>query len=184
MFLGTGLHDRNGRPITGVAIARPEGSGGGSVVFGPWGRWYPWYSAGWGWNVGYVSLDPWRYGTTRWVWGRYGMYAYDPWYDPFYSPYAYGSPYGSSSSGGGSREPGAPVGSVRLRVSPEDAKVYVDGTLHGVVDDFNGLSNHLELEAGTHQLEIKADGYLPYTAEITVAAGKTVTHRADLKKKK
>jgi hypothetical protein len=73
-------------------------------------------------------------------------------------------------------------GSVRLRVSPSHAKVYVDGTLVGVVDDFDGLSNHLKLSMGTHLVEIKADGYETFIPQITIAEGKTTTVRGSLKK--
>jgi hypothetical protein len=71
---------------------------------------------------------------------------------------------------------------VRLRASPENAQVYIDGALAGTVDDFNGLSNHLELERGVHQLELRAEGYEVYTTEIEVEAGRTRTTRASLKR--
>ena len=72
---------------------------------------------------------------------------------------------------------------MRVRADPSTAKVYVDGALAGTVDDFNGLTHHLELEAGTHQLEIRADGYQNYSTEITIETGKTITARASLKKR-
>ena len=74
------------------------------------------------------------------------------------------------------------VGSIRLRANPDSAKVYVDGALVGTVDDFNGLRNHLELDGGTHKIELRADGYESYTGEITVEVGKTITERISLKK--
>jgi hypothetical protein len=92
-----------------------------------------------------------------------------------------------NNSGGGGRstpdaDDNAATGSVRLRVSPAHAKVFVDGTLVGVVDDFDGLKGHLRLTLGTHLVEIKADGYETFVPEISVAEGKTTTVRGSLKK--
>ncbi len=75
------------------------------------------------------------------------------------------------------------MGSIRLRASPSSAKVYVDGTLMGIVDDFDGLSSHLDLAAGQHALELRADGYETYSGTINVLVGKTMTERVTLKKK-
>ena len=199
MYVGAGSRSRDGRPIANTAIRRPSpminiGSDFlhyGAYPFSPWGRWYPWYTGGWGW--GYVSYDPWRVGGTRWVWGRYGLWWYDPtwWYDPWYDPWydmygGYGN-YGYSSymygGGGGSRdEPRSETGSIRLKVNPEKAKVYIDGVLQGAVDDFNGLGGHLDVAAGSHQLELRAEGYVTLKDEIVVEAGRTQTYRGALKK--
>jgi hypothetical protein len=145
-------------------------------LFGPWGRWYPYYGLGYG----YVSFDPWGsyYGSTRYGLGRAG----------YYGPY---DPYGGYYGGGGysgydddRTESARETGSVRLRAKPSDAKVYINGALVGTVDDFDGLSNHLELEGGVHVLELRLDGYESYTGEITVEVGKTRTERLTLKKKR
>ena len=170
--------NRDDRPVSGFAAARPVTEPGVRFIsfplYGPWGRWYPWYGSGFGWNYGFVTYDPWRYGATRWYWGRYGM-----WYDPYsYSPYYYDDYYGGARGGGDRDE--VRFGSIRVKADPKTAKVYVDGALVGVVDDFDGLTDHLELEAGAHQLEIRADGYQPYVADITVEPGKTRTERIKL----
>lgn len=171
--------------MTGAAIAR--GNADVTLIsfplFGPWGRWYPWYGSGFGWNLGFLTYNPWRYGGTRWIWGRHGLW-YDPYgYDPYmYNPYYSGYGYGYGSGGSRSEAPKRMTGSVRLRVKPNDAKVYVDGALVGTVDEFDGLRHHLELDGGRHVLEIRADGYETYRAEIDVAVGKTLTERVTLKK--
>jgi hypothetical protein len=74
-------------------------------------------------------------------------------------------------------------GSVRLRVDPKDAKVYVDGALAGIVDEFDGLTDHLQLEAGAHEIELRADGYETTTVTVDVDAGKTRTARVNLKRR-
>ena len=143
----------------------------------------PFFSPGF-WNVGFFGYDPWRF-SHGWYFGRYGPWGYDPFwspwgYDPYYDPYwdqRYGRGYGQTPE-----RVEETTGSIRLRVSPESAVVIIDGTQVGFVDDFNGFSDHLELTAGTHQLELRADGYEPVTKTITVRAGKTLTERVSLKK--
>lgn len=131
------------------------------------------------------------------MWGRYGLWWYDPtpWYDPWYDPffmYGYDGYFGSYGSyrimpGYGERssrddEPRAETGSIRLRVNPDKAKVYIDGVLQGTVNDFNGLHSHLDVPGGPHQLELRADGYVTLKDEIIVEPGQTQTYRGALKK--
>lgn len=123
------------------------------------------------------------------MWGRYGTWWYGatPWYDPWYDPdYGwYGMSYGVGSVGGGrgySPKEESVTGSLRLKVNPSQAKVYIDGVLQGVVDDFNGLSSPLDVVEGTHQLEIRSDGFATLKDEIKIEAGKTQTYRGSLKK--
>jgi hypothetical protein len=173
----SGQRNRGNRPSVGLAVDRSTIDRPSlPIVIAPWTNWYPWYS-GLGWNFGYVTYGPYGYGSSRWLWGPYGWY--DPWdYDPYYTPY-YRERYEEDYRESESRR----VGSIRLRANPEFAQVFVDGALVGVVDDFNGLTNHLELEGGTHTIELRADGYETYVREINVKVGKTVTERINLKKK-
>jgi PEGA domain len=186
VVVGSGSgRDRDGRAITGVAVARgvTDLNYVSFPLYGPWGNWCPWYGSGFGWNAGFLYYDPWRYPGTSWGWGRYGMW-YDPWaYSSYYDPYY--DPYYSGGGGGGSSSPKvkSTMGSIRLKANVSLAQVYIDGALYGTVDEFDGLSNHLELDGGRHLLELRADGYESYSKEINVEAGKTLTHRASLKKK-
>ena len=67
--------DRNGRPVVGTATARRDVViGGGTYPFSPFGRWSPFYGSGFGYNVGFVTYNPWYYGSTRWIYGRYGLW--------------------------------------------------------------------------------------------------------------
>ena len=50
---------------------------------------------------------------------------------------------------------GAAYGGVRIQGAPRDAQVFVDGTYAGVVDDFDGTFQHLDLEPGSHAIEIR-----------------------------
>ena len=71
-------------------------------------------------------------------------------------------------------------GGVQLDVQPWRAEVFVDGAYAGVVDDFKGYYNHLELTPGPHALTIVAPDYYPLTLELIVLPGRTITHRATL----
>jgi len=178
---------RDGRPVTGTATLREAGDpGGGTIIIGG----NPWY------GYGYYPYNPWGssyYSGYYSPYGYYpyGMFGYYGYYDPWYDPYGGGGGYyssgsGSSSSYSSSSRDSEPEnsGSLRIRVNPAQAKVYLDGTLIGTADEFDGLTSHLAAEAGTHQLELRADGYEPFTTTVKVESGKTITARASLKKKK
>ncbi len=53
----------------------------------------------------------------------------------------------------------AQEGALRLRVTPKDAEVFVDGYLMGIVDDFDGAFQRLHVEAGPHTLEVYRSGF-------------------------
>lgn len=142
----------------------PYGYGGYRSYYGP-GYYYP---GGYGLGLG-MFWDPWSYGDPS----AYGGY-YDP-YGGYSSGYNYSS---SSSSQQGYREQGA----VRLKIKPRDAKVYVDGYFVGIVDSFDGVFQKLNVPAGPHKLEIKADGYETVTVDVLVVPGETVTYQGELKR--
>jgi hypothetical protein len=144
-----------------------------SFGFGYYDPW--WYGHGYGYYPGRWNRYPYGFG-----YGLLGYFPYAGYYDP-YVPYGYGGSYYGGSYRDDDRD-SRRMGSIRLRVSPRVARVYIDGALVGTVDDFDGLVNHLDVEAGAHQLELRADGYEPYSTDITVAAGKTMTERAKLKR--
>lgn len=169
---------RTTQAIRGTAQPRGDVTENPQHPFSPWGRWYPWYYYSPSSYYGHVVYSPWLFGGTVWSWNRYG------WHAPYlYGPYDYFGymPYYGSSWTDSDREPER-TGSLRLRVNPSHARVYVDGALAGVADDFGGLGNHLTIPAGRHQIELRADGYQTYTAEIDVKAGRTQTERVTLKK--
>jgi len=186
--------ERGDRPQVGTAAQRsrvrqPETSYQYSSR--PYPSW--WYSA-YGPGLGYAGYDLWSWGRRPDLWWNpglgYGPFGYDP-YGLSYGGFGgygggyggYGGGFGGGSSARSDREFGRPTGSIRLRVSPRDAKVYVDGALVGTVDDFDGFSDHLDLDPGRHQIELRAEGYRPFIADVTVSDGKTVTTRANMKKR-
>lgn len=110
---------------------------------------------------------------------RYPYYGYPyPAYGygyPYGYPYPYsygaGAGYGYGSGGYG----GYAIGGVKIQNAPRDAQVYVDGYYAGIVDDFDGPFQRLELEAGAHQIEIRAPGLPPLQYDVNVQPGQTLT---------
>lgn len=156
---------REGRPATGTAVDR-------QTPIQP-GR-----------NEPYIP-----YYYSRYYWPGYGFglgyYSYDPsWFDPYYDPY-YGGGGGYSGGGGGYGYQGPradrDTGSLRLKIKPREAKVYIDGYFVGVVDSFDGLFQKLGLEGGGHRVEIRADGYEPLQFEVLITPGESVTYKGELK---
>ena len=114
-------------------------------------------------------------------------YGYRPYgYRPGWSVNLYfGRPYGvygypSAGYGYYAIAPGLAYGAVRIVDAPYDAQVFVDGYYAGVVDDYDGVFQHLNLEAGAHNIEIEAAGYPPIAFDVRVVPGQTITYRANL----
>jgi hypothetical protein len=106
----------------------------------------------WGWGYGGLGLG-----------GYYGFY--DPWWYG-YQPYYYSSAYD---------------GSIRLKVRPRDALVFVDGYFAGEVDEFDGVFQRLHVEPGPHRIEIRADGYETLTFDVRILPDRTVTYEGELR---
>jgi hypothetical protein len=102
----------------------------------------------------------------------------------FGRPYAaYGYPaYGYPAAGYGyyALVPGRTYGALRIVDAPPDAQVFVDGYYAGVVDDYDGVFQHLNLEAGAHHIEIEAQGYPSIAFDVRVEPGRTITYRANI----
>jgi hypothetical protein len=125
-----------------------------------------------------VPYYPYRYGGTRFslgfyygvplVYPDYGYWWYDGYPSPQYPPYY---TWGAS---------GVTFGSVRLDIPQKDASVYVDGYFAGVVDDFDGVFNSLDLPVGPHRIEIRAPGYETLTFDVYVQPNHTIRCRGTL----
>ena len=70
-------------------------------------------------------------------------------------------------------------GSLRIVDAPRDAQVFVDGYYAGVVDDYDGVFQHLNLEVGSHHIEIEADGYPLIEFDVRIQPGQSITYRAN-----
>lgn len=93
---------------------------------------------------------------------------------PIAYPYAYAGAYGVPYT------PGAAYGAVSLAINPGDAGVYVDGSYVGVVGDFYETTHALTLAAGTHRIEVEAQGYRPMVFDVRIAPGQLIPYQGDL----
>jgi hypothetical protein len=108
-----------------------------------------------------------------------------PYYGSYGYPYGYanGYPYGYPAYGSyGYGYYGRPYGGVRITDAPRDAEVYADGYYAGIVDDFDGVFQHLDLAAGPHKIEIRAQGHPPIAFDVRVLPGENITYRAAVRR--
>ena len=135
-----------------------------------------------------VPYRPYSYGYRSYGYSSYGYpygyhaYAYRPGFSLYFGlPYsAYGYPAYGNGGGYGyySAVPGRAYGSVRIVDAPENAQVFVDGYYAGIVDDYDGVFQRLNLEAGAHRIEIEAPGYPPVAFDVRIQPGQTITYHA------
>jgi hypothetical protein len=69
------------------------------------------------------------------------------------------------------------TGIVRLAIEPLDAQLFVDGEFIGTMSDVNG---ELELEEGSHPLEIRAPGYESQRFRVRIVAGRAISYTGSL----
>jgi hypothetical protein len=89
-------------------------------------------------------------------------------------------PYGYTPRGYYDPIPGRLYGGLRITGAPHEAHVFADGYYVGIVDDFDGVFQHLNLEAGPHRIEVEVPGYESIAFDVMVQPGRTTTFRADL----
>jgi len=106
-------------------------------------------SVGWG---GWWGWPAW-YGWSGW-------YGWPGWYAGAWAP----APAGSFA------EP--EIAAVDTDVSPEHARVFLDGQLIGSADDFDGHPGYLLLRPGNYALEFRLGGYRTATLQIETRAGR------------
>ena len=73
-----------------------------------------------------------------------------------------------------------PTGSLRLRVEPKDAQVFVDGYYAGLVDEFDGHFQHLDLVPGPHHVEVHAPGYERLPIDVFIQPHHTIQYQGHL----
>lgn len=178
---------RDGRTVTGTPGERTAqipggpGSGGYYPIYDP----YYYYGHGGYYGSYYGYCDPvsgygCRY-SGYWMPGYgygFGYFGFDPSLFGGYSD-PYSSGYGQSSGGYGTGHYQG-VGSLRLKVKPVNAQVYIDGYYVGVIDSFDGMFQKLEIEAGSHRVEVRAEGFETVAFDVMVPPGETVIYKGEL----
>jgi hypothetical protein len=189
---------RDDRNVTGRAVPRTgpipdddHNHGSGyypyypGYIYDPYYSFYydPFYSArygywapyGYGYGLGYFSYDPFLFGAFGYP---YSSGAYDPY---SYGGGGYGGGGGGSSSGSSSSQVYPGSGSIRLKIKPRNAEVFIDGLSVGRIDSFDGVFQRLDVQAGPHKIELRAEGYQTEQFDVIVTNGETVTYKGDLK---
>jgi hypothetical protein len=123
-----------------------------------------------------------RFGVSLYYGYPYGFYPYGfyGYYGGYGYPYAYpGYAYpGYGYPGYVTASPGVAYGGVRIVDAPRDARVFVDNYYVGIVDDFDGVLQHINLPAGPHHVEIRPNGGPAFAFDVNVEPGQTVTYHA------
>ena len=91
-----------------------------------------------------------------------------------------GYPYGYTPRGYYDPQPGYSYGGLRITGAPQVAQVFADGYYVGIVNDFDGMFQHLNLGAGPHQIEIRDPNLPPVVFDVMIQSGQTITYRADI----
>jgi hypothetical protein len=89
-------------------------------------------------------------------------------------------PYGYVPRGYYDPIPGHVYGGLRITGAPRDAQVFADGYYVGIVNDFDGVFQHLNLEPGPHHIEVAEPGFEPIAFDVDIRSGQTITFRADM----
>jgi hypothetical protein len=170
-----GARPRGGRPILGTAVPRP------TVI--PAAVPTPFFS---------VPLIVWPRFTGGLGFGGFGFFGY-PWHDQYpltgmpYDQYpGVGTPY-DQYPGTGAYAPdpfdrSGLTGKLRLRIEPRTAEVFVDGYYAGIVDDFDGMFQHLTLAAGPHHIVVRAPEYQLLFFDVMIEPHHTTTYRGVLQR--
>ena len=106
----------------------------------------------------------------------YGPYYFSPWfYAPFswyYPPYPYGYWYDYGPGGA----------SLKVQVQPKNAEVYVDGSLAGIADQFDGTFQSLSVEPGGREITVYLEGYRSIRQSLYLSPGSTYRIKGVLEK--
>lgn len=192
-----------GRSVVGHAVPRPfvqqefgvPGRGGARYGGPAHGPRYP-HARPYGYQLHYRYAP--RYVAPGWRggWGSHVIVVprhvhpyvvrFAPWHPYFYRPsigigvyYGAGGfyPFGAVPPVYYDPAPQAVLGGVRIVDAPRDAQVFVDGAYAGIVDDFDGAGEHLNLEPGLHRIEIHTPASEAVAFDVDVQPGRTITLR-------
>ena len=103
-------------------------------------------------------------GVGGWGWGWWGWPGY-------YGP-GYGYVYGQARQ----------WAAIDTDISPEEARVYLDGRYIGTADDFDGNPDYLYLKRGHYRIEFRLDGFETVTKDIDARPGMYLDFKDKMRK--
>jgi hypothetical protein len=98
--------------------------------------------------------------------------------DPSAAPPRSGDQAGRPAQPVRDRDPQSGFGTLALRTQPRDAAVFVDGEEWTAPEGAGPLL--LELSEGSHQVEVRRQGFAPYRTTVRVRAGETTSLNVSL----
>jgi len=98
--------------------------------------------------------------------------AYDPYHTVIVYPHSYSNrqPFTGKDASGSlyfSGYPVVPAGSIKIKIEPSDAAVFVDGHLVKI-DAASGSSEPVGYPVGQHKVEARKPGFTPYEGEVEI----------------
>ena len=69
---------------------------------------------------------------------------------------------------------------IRLKVTPERAAVFVDGSFVGYVKQFNGMGRGMLVSPGDHHIKIALAGYQEFNTDVKLLPKQKITLKTDL----
>jgi hypothetical protein len=134
---------------------------------------YPYSSVYWGVGIG------WGWGLGQWGWGGgWGPWGWG-WGGPW-GPWGWGTAVADRTGPEAVAQPD--LAAVDTDVSPEHARVILDGQLIGVADDFDGSPDYLYLRPGHYTIEFQLGGYRSEKVEIDAKPGSHFPINLDLQR--
>ena len=117
----------------------------------------------------------------------YRPYYYGAYFGPFYSPFYSGFYAGWYPFYAYAQYPPYPAyyygpawASARIEVKPREAQVYLDGYFVGIVDQFDGVFQRLDIPAVEHELTVYLQGYRTYRQKTLFRPGEGYNFKAIL----
>jgi hypothetical protein len=121
----------------------------------------PRFSLGFGIFVGYPIAYPFSY------YDPYGYYNFRIGIQPGYRTYSSGW-YNDN------------VGGIAFDIDPYDAAVFIDGEYVGLAGDFSSTRMPLTVSAGRHHIDLRADGFMTVSFDITVVPGQVIPYEGTM----
>src|SRR5215469_5756769 len=69
---------------------------------------------------------------------------------------------------------------IKIKVTPDRAAVFVDGSFAGYVHEFGGVGRSMLLAPGKHQIKIALPGYKDFTTEVNLSPNQKFILKTDL----